>query len=401
MVSFGIDSSGRTETSNHWVPGSSPGRITKIANGNGAPSGAVFGLWISRSYRIAGVFNDSAQTEKMTTKLTFIERKYWHPRFRAFSLENVFSEVSKSLTKDKFDCAFVKLPYGNSTTNVIQNLVRFRVPESDIYHITGHVHYIGLRLPIERSVLTIHDLGFLHRQPVNVLRRAAIKKFYLDHPIGRLNFITAVSHATKSAIIKSIGCSDEKIRVIYNPVQTHFLSGQPKAFNKDNPTILQIGVTENKNIARLIAAVKGIRCRLKFVGDLSDDLRQALVVSGVDHIIVSNLDDEQMMTAYAEADIVSFCSTYEGFGLPIIEAQAMYTPVLTSDLDPMKEVSGGAAYLADPFDVESIRNGILRIINDDQFREEIIERGRENIQRFLPDKIAAEYERLYDEILER
>jgi glycosyltransferase involved in cell wall biosynthesis len=108
-----------------------------------------------------------------------------------------------------------------------------------------------------------------------------------------------------------------------------------------------------------------------------------------------------MKIAYEEADIVSFCSTYEGFGLPIIEAQAMYTPVLTSDLDPMKEVSGGAAYLADPFDVESIRKGLLTIVNDDQFREEIVERGRENIQRFLPNKIAAEYERLYDEILKR
>jgi glycosyltransferase involved in cell wall biosynthesis len=77
-----------------------------------------------------------------------------------------------------------------------------------------------------------------------------------------------------------------------------------------------------------------------------------------------------MRNEYLRADLVAFCSTFEGFGLPIIEAQAMRTPVVSSELSPMKEVAGDGAVLVDPFDVSKIREGILKIINNDDFRDE-------------------------------
>jgi glycosyltransferase involved in cell wall biosynthesis len=77
----------------------------------------------------------------------------------------------------------------------------------------------------------------------------------------------------------------------------------------------------------------------------------------------------------------------------------MRTPVLTSDLSPLREVSGGAAFLANPFAVESIREGVLKIIYDDEFRKKIVEQGIENVKRFEPEFIAGLYEKLYAEIL--
>ena len=348
----------------------------------------------------ASIENSESFRTNKRARIAFIERKYWRKDFLAFSIEKVFEQVARLLDPEKFEVAIMKVPHGNSASAMLKNLTRFKKPNADIYHITGQIHYMALVLPKGRTVLTIHDLAFLEAAPSRSIKRFFLKKLFLDLPIKRARHITAVSEATKKAILENSRSASDEIRVIHDPIQEHFLSGKPKTFNKDYPTILQIGITENKNIARLIKALNGIPCRLEIVGNMTDELGSKLRESGVDFINVLGLDDEQMRAAYAGADIVSFCSTHEGFGLPIVEAQAMYTPVLTSDLDPMKEVSGGAAYLADPFDIESIRKGILTIINDDQFRAEIIEGGRENIQRFLPKKIAAEYERLYDEILE-
>jgi glycosyltransferase involved in cell wall biosynthesis len=339
-----------------------------------------------------------AEDDVQKTRIVYIERKYWRKDFLAFSIEKVFEQVARLLPAAKFRSELVKVPHGNTFLDILRNLAFFKRPAADIYHITGQIHYMALVLPKERTVLTIHDLAFLESGATGGLRRFIIKKLFLDLPVRRARYVTAVSETTKNAIVANTKCDSNDIRVIHDPIQEQYLSGARKQFNKQRPTILQIGITENKNIPRLLESLKGIDCQLKIVGNMTPELRSKLDRSGVDYISVLGLNDKEMRAAYEEADIVSFCSTYEGFGLPIIEAQSMCTPVLTSDLEPMKEVSGGAAYLADPYDVKSIRDGVLKIINDEAFREELIDRGLENSKRFDPRAIAAQYSALYDEI---
>jgi glycosyltransferase involved in cell wall biosynthesis len=133
---------------------------------------------------------------------------------------------------------------------------------------------------------------------------------------------------------------------------------------------------------------------------MTDEQIEVLKENEVDYKNAFNLDDSQMQTEYERADIVSFCSLHEGFGLPIIEGQIMGRPVITSNRSPMIETSGGAAYLADPEDPASIRAGIEKIIGDAAYREELISLGIENIKRYEPNAIAGEYEKLYNLILE-
>jgi len=333
----------------------------------------------------------------MKAKILFIERKFWKKNFAAFSLEKVFEQIARLLSSDKFETSIIKVPYGNSFIDILKNILFFKKSEADIYHVTGQIHYLTLVLPPNRTVLTIHDIGFLQHD--RKLNRLIIKKLFLDLPLKRLKFVTTVSETTKKSILENTDCAPEKIRVIENPVQEHYLQSEKKAFNKACPTILQIGITANKNIPNLIKALKGINCRLKIIGNLTEDLIDALEAGNINYENAYGLDDSQMRSEYEKADIVSFCSTFEGFGLPVIEAQAMQTPVITSNISPLKEVSNGAAFLADPYDVSSIREGILKIINNDDFREQIIRKGLANVKRFEPQQIAGLYEKLYLEIL--
>ena len=328
----------------------------------------------------------------MTTKILYIERKFWE----FVSIEKVFRQIAENLSKEKFEYSFQQMPFGNGFADVVRNLMFFRKRKADIYHITGHIHYIALILPINRTVLTIHDLGFLHTR--KGLRRYVLKKILLDLPVKKLKYITAISEATKKEIIKFTNCGEEKIRLIENPLR-EFKATEKKTFDAKCPTILQIGTSPNKNLSNLIKALNGISCKLNIIGKLDENLTKELENNQTKFENRYDLSDEEMEEEYRQADIVAFCSTYEGFGLPIIEAQAMQKPVITSNISPMREVSGGAAFLANPSDYSNIREGIIKIIEQTRYREQIIEKGIENVKRFSPVNIVGLYENLYQEML--
>ncbi len=324
-------------------------------------------------------------------KILYIERR----QNEYVSIEKVFRNIAAALPS-RFETVFQPLPYGLRPLDTLGNLLFFRKESADIYHITGHVNYIALLFSPANTVLTMHDLRFLHTN--GRLRNAILKKLYLDLPVRRLNYITAVSEHTKREIVENTGCDPAKIRVLTLPVIAHTSKAGPKGFDKRTPVILQVGTMPNKNIERLIAALKGITCKLRIIGKLSDKQKRLLEGSKIRFESVFDLSDQEMSMEYEGADIVTFCSTYEGFGLPIVEAQILGKPVVTSCISPMTETSGGAACLVDPFDVESMRSGIERIIADDEYRQDIVKAGLANARRYRPVLVARTYEQLYDEI---
>lgn len=329
----------------------------------------------------------------MKKKILFIERKF----DEGPSIENVFRQIAKSLSKDKFESSFQKLEYLNDAFGTLKNLFLFRKKTADIFHITGHIHYIALIMPRKNTVLTIHDVGILYVR--KGFRRFILKKILFDLPVRKLKYITAVSEAAKKEIIFYTKCAHEKIRVIENPLQDYFVSAGEKKFNAECPIILQIGTRPNKNVPKLIKALKNVKCRLRIIGELDDEIKKELRENAVEFENKFNLDNLDIKDEYQKADILVFCSTFEGFGLPIIEAQAMRTPVVTSNLSPLKEVAGDGAVLIDPFDSQNIKKGILKVIGDENFRNNLVEKGLLNIKRFDSEYIAGLYEDFYEEII--
>ena len=212
--------------------------------------------------------------------------------------------------------------------------------------------------------------------------------------------LTVVSDETKRNLLNLLKCNPEKIKVIYNPVSYEFIH-HPYIFNTNNPNILHIGTNPNKNLLNHIKALNGLTCTLIIIGKISSSDLKVLENSGTNFQIFHNLSNAELVKKYIECDLLLFSSLFEGFGLPIIEAQSVGRPVITSNISSMPEVSGNAAHLVNPFDPKSIRSGIDKIIGNNNYREELISKGLENASRFQCQIISKQYSDLYLSITDK
>jgi glycosyltransferase involved in cell wall biosynthesis len=278
---------------------------------------------------------------------------------------------------------------------VIVNILFLRKHKASVFHITGDIHYAALAFPSDKVILTVHDCIFLqHPSPV---KRWLLKKLWLDWPVRHSSRVTTISEATKADIVRSSGCHPDKVVVIPDPLDESF-THHPRVYNQDCPVIFQVGTWPNKNLERVIEALRGFRCHLRVIGKLSEQQASLLREAGIDYSNGFQLPKDQLINWYQSSDIIMFATLFEGFGLPILEAQATGRPVITSNIPPMDEVAGKGACLIDPTDVSAIRDAVLRIHQDPLYREELIRQGLENVRRYDADQVAARYLSLYQQM---
>lgn len=312
-----------------------------------------------------------------------------------YSIERVFDTIDVAL-RDKVDIYKIAVPFHKITLlNLLRNMWYSYRNRKEINHITGDIHYCGLLLSYSKTILTIHDT--VSFSIYSGFSKILIYWFWYYLPLLCVKNVTCISGKTKAELLRHFPWAEKKIRVIYNPVSSDYVFIN-KMFPVNNPKILHIGTRENKNLFRVIQALHNIPCELHIIGELTREQLVALREYKINYIVKTHLTDREIVKEYQMCDIVSFPSIYEGFGMPIIEGQATGRVVLTSDIAPMNEIAGEAAWFVDPYDVESIRNGFIKLINDAELRKELISKGKENVKRFAAEKIAADYLNLYREV---
>lgn len=333
------------------------------------------------------------KSKNTVLQVTFFHRK---PSNIYFSIEQLFETVRVQLN-DKIQSRVWISPYPSTgLLPRIKMIKEVRKCAGDVNHITGDIHFLAFGLKKNKTILTIHDIGFLNG--TNFILKWLLKLFWVTLPVKQVRIITVVSEATKIELLKVTHISPSKIRVIGNFISNKFQMF-PKDFNSSTPRILHIGSAPNKNLDRLIEALQNIKCRFIIVGYPSERQIKALQNNQIDYEIHSGLSEQGLIEQYNQCDILSFVSLLEGFGLPILEAQTVGRVIVTSNLSSMPEVAGNGACFVDPYDVISIRTGIQKVINDKSYREQLVQNGFKNIIRYDAKTIANQYYELYREIV--
>lgn len=267
-------------------------------------------------------------------------------------------------------------------------------------------HTVPLIHP-KKTIVTIHGLEYEFCKD----SYSFLDRLYMRLSIRFSCFVSetviCVSENTKKDIIRLYDVPEKKIHVIYEGYENTYDASDTKYSIQDIPYLLFIGrLEERKNIVRVIEAFDilkrkyDIPHRLILVGKQGYGYKR--IASSIPHspssIYITEMgyvSEEEKWELLRGADVFLFPSLYEGFGIPVLEAQSVGVPVVTSAVSSLPEVGGEGAMYVDPESVENIAEGIQRVLSDNEFRDGIIEKATQNVSRFSWAQCAKEITHLF------
>jgi len=287
----------------------------------------------------------------------------------------------------------------------------------DVCHFTNGVAPLRLACPI---VVTIHDTGLWRYPQFHYWKRILSMRPVVSRVARRAAAVITVSESVKKEVVELLGVRPERVHVVYSGVGSHFRRLESDAVgeavrrqhNLPERFVLVVGSIEpRKNLVRLLRAYARLRQRpslrdvgLVFVGELGwkyePILEEARLLGDAPVRFVGRVDDASLVAMYNLASVLAFPSIYEGFGLPILEAMACGTPVLTSNSGAMAEVAGDAAELVDPLSEESIARGLRSVLDDVTHAAKLRRRGLVRAQSFSWVDTATRTLRVYTQALQ-
>lgn len=287
----------------------------------------------------------------------------------------------------------------------------------DILHCTANTAPAMNTLP---TVITIHDIYFHKRASLTGTTYQRFGNIYRRLIFPRLaNFqhLVTVSEYEKNNIIKTLDIDPETITVVPNGVNPKFkvvsdldeLQRVQKKYQLPRDFILYFGNTApQKNSRYTIDAFREINSRYPEISlvvvDPSDQYIRSLATELLSPEataklrMLSFIEHDDLPAVYTMARLFIFPSLQESFGLPILEAQACETPVITSNAAAMPETAGGSCLLVDPLDPHSLSETVDKILKDDSLAASLVEKGKLNVQKYSWTKTAEKLLQVYESI---
>jgi len=269
-----------------------------------------------------------------------------------------------------------------------------------------------------KKVVTIHDISPIIYPSKFKVRDWVYWRSFVPIYLRRADKILASSENTKKDIIKYLNIDENKIKVIPLAYNTKLYKVKSKSICykeikleniRDKRILLVVNtISPRKNIENIIKAFEKVAEREKaFIlviigkkgwkyGDIMNTYNKSDCKERI--IFLDFVPDETVTNFYNIAEALIYSSFYEGFGLPILEAQACGCPVITSNVSSMPEVAGKGAILVDPYNVDEIAKAMDQVLKDKKLRDDLIKKGFENIKRFSWNKCAKETLKVYEEV---
>ncbi|WP_266364915.1 glycosyltransferase family 4 protein [Tellurirhabdus rosea] len=286
------------------------------------------------------------------------------------------------------------LPHKGYRVRNIYTSVKLKVSTYDIFHPTYYNPYFLKWIPTTKPwTFTYHDMthermGSLFPGLKNELFQQ--EKKYL---VNKASKFIAISHTTKNDILEYYKINSDRVQVIHhgNPFEDVDIGAIPPIESLHEPFLLFVGTRYNyKNFNHYLIAVAPLlkKYSIKLIcaggGLFSLEEKQIIAKLGIATLVTQvSINKKRLIQLYKSAIAFTYPSLYEGFGLPILEAFACGCPCILSDIEVFQEVAGkDAALYFSPYDVDSIRQSIERILNNSDLGGNLIDQGKERLKYF-------------------
>ena len=315
-----------------------------------------------------------------------------------FSLENFYYELFKKFSHKNFEIEFKICPLeSRGILRRIYLCIWAFFNQGSINHISGDINFISLLMNKKNTINTFLDFYSMHR--LKGIKRLIYYFFWVKIPYLKSKKTISISNKTFKELNNFTKANSKKNNhIIGISVSSGF---KKKIKNKISkiPKILVIGTAINKNISNIILSLRNIFCELTLIGELNNKIIRELKINKINYKNLVSINKKKLLKEFINTDMLLFPSNYEGFGVPILEAQSIRRPVITSKFQPMRDVAGNAAILVNPGKLSEISEAIKMIINNQKLRKSLINKGFKNIKRFKREIILNEHLKVYDDMI--
>jgi glycosyltransferase involved in cell wall biosynthesis len=292
----------------------------------------------------------------------------------------------------------------------------------DILHCTSNTAPLSINIPL---VLTLHDIIYMESLSLFTKGASLYQKFgnlyrriIVPRIVKKTDKIITVSKFEKKRIVEYFGLNNDKLSVVYNGVGRHFVKINEqsknhlikKKYKLPDKFIFFLGNTDpKKNTLRVLKAYElYLRKSSKKLPLVVSDFNKKILKQSLSKINAENIIDNIYLTGYipnmdlpavySQSELFLYPSLRESFGIPIVEAMACGVPVITSNTSSMPEISGEAAVLIDPFNVQEITNAMITIEDNLESRNHLIQTGFKQTEKFLWEVMAQKVLNIYQKI---